>query len=288
MEQDYTKLFNTLNNSIQNSDGIDAEILKKTGIDPKLWEEMINIQKQFNTQVHPEWEKQNFNFKLAMFIETCELIDSFDWKWWKHSFANWENVEIEMVDIFLFMLSQLIINNNTTIPMSFFIAKELKNESIRKKDKKLETYITKKLQEEFIFALSTNNIINTVLIWIGIWYELGYNFINLYKLSKMKSTLNQFRQENGYQDGTYIKIWNSEEDNIVAQRLIKNMSVQEIQENLLSELQTEYSKVNKDIIKNKDNFILNDQKWNNFFVNVPKENREILFTLLEDFQKYLN
>ena len=38
-----------------------------------------------------------------------------------------------------------------------------------------------------------------------------------------KNILNRFRQENGYKDGTYKKIWNGEEDNEVLARLMLDM-----------------------------------------------------------------
>ncbi len=41
----------------------------------------------------------------------------------------------------------------------------------------------------------------------------------LYRLYVGKNILNQFRQDNGYKDGSYIKIWNGEEDNVVMKRV---------------------------------------------------------------------
>lgn len=35
-----------------------------------------------------------------------------------------------------------------------------------------------------------------------------------------KNVLNLFRQENGYKTGTYVKIWQGEEDNVVLARLM--------------------------------------------------------------------
>ena len=41
----------------------------------------------------------------------------------------------------------------------------------------------------------------------------------LYRLYVGKNILNQFRQDNGYKDDTYIKVWNGEEDNVVMKRI---------------------------------------------------------------------
>jgi hypothetical protein len=47
----------------------------------------------------------------------------------------------------------------------------------------------------------------------------GLNLESLYRLYVGKNILNQFRQDNGYKDGSYIKVWNGEEDNVVMKRI---------------------------------------------------------------------
>ena len=47
----------------------------------------------------------------------------------------------------------------------------------------------------------------------------GLDLESLYKLYVGKNILNQFRQDNGYKDGTYIKVWSGEEDNVVMKRV---------------------------------------------------------------------
>ena len=41
----------------------------------------------------------------------------------------------------------------------------------------------------------------------------------LYRLYVGKNILNQFRQDHGYKEGSYIKVWNGEEDNVVMKRI---------------------------------------------------------------------
>ena len=42
----------------------------------------------------------------------------------------------------------------------------------------------------------------------------------LYRQYVGKNVLNSFRQDYGYKEGTYIKNWNCEEDNVVLTRLL--------------------------------------------------------------------
>jgi hypothetical protein len=41
----------------------------------------------------------------------------------------------------------------------------------------------------------------------------------LYRLYVGKNILNQFRQDHGYKEGSYIKIWNGVEDNLVMKEI---------------------------------------------------------------------
>ena len=48
--------------------------------------------------------------------------------------------------------------------------------------------------------------------------EMSWN--DAYTQYVSKNVLNIFRQQHGYKEGTYIKIWNGEEDNVVLARLL--------------------------------------------------------------------
>jgi hypothetical protein len=52
--------------------------------------------------------------------------------------------------------------------------------------------------------------------------QSGLNLNTLYTLYVGINILNQFRQDHGYKEGTYIKIWNGEEDNVTMQRVLEN------------------------------------------------------------------
>jgi len=52
----------------------------------------------------------------------------------------------------------------------------------------------------------------------------GLDLDTLYRLYVGKNILNQFRQDHGYKDGSYIKIWDGEEDNVVMKRIWEEQS----------------------------------------------------------------
>ncbi|MDC9715441.1 MAG: dUTPase, partial [Gammaproteobacteria bacterium] len=43
----------------------------------------------------------------------------------------------------------------------------------------------------------------------------------LYKRYLVKNQLNTFRQDNGYKEGSYVKLWGGVEDNVVAFQLME-------------------------------------------------------------------
>jgi hypothetical protein len=57
--------------------------------------------------------------------------------------------------------------------------------------------------------------------FIDVAIESGLNIDTLYRLYIGKNILNKFRQDHGYKEGTYIKIWNGEEDNVTMQRILE-------------------------------------------------------------------
>jgi hypothetical protein len=72
----------------------------------------------------------------------------------------------------------------------------------------------------------------------------GLDLQTLYKLYVGKNILNQFRQDNGYKDGSYIKVWAGEEDNVVMKRVLDESS--DISPNeLYNELTKLYLALNK-------------------------------------------
>ncbi|PIW77143.1 MAG: hypothetical protein CO000_08525, partial [Piscirickettsiaceae bacterium CG_4_8_14_3_um_filter_44_38] len=46
------------------------------------------------------------------------------------------------------------------------------------------------------------------------------SFEQLYQIYMAKHVLNRFRQDHGYKEGTYLKIWNGKEDNVVMFEII--------------------------------------------------------------------
>jgi ABC-type hemin transport system ATPase subunit len=73
--------------------------------------------------------------------------------------------------------------------------------------------------------------------------EMSWN--DAYTQYVSKNVLNIFRQRHGYKEGTYIKIWNGEEDNVVLARLLSQLDParEDFADQLHRELEQAYSRL---------------------------------------------
>ena len=79
--------------------------------------EMFGLQNRLNDDTNgPKWRDgvtkhgKVINWKRCIVMETAELIDSFSWKHWKSidGGIDIENIRIEMVDIWHFVMSYIL------------------------------------------------------------------------------------------------------------------------------------------------------------------------------------
>jgi hypothetical protein len=71
---------------------------------------------------------------------------------------------------------------------------------------------------------------------------MDLKFDDLYKMYSGKNILNKFRQDNGYKDGSYVKIWNGKEDNIHMNEILNKTNDISASE-LYVELEKKYTEI---------------------------------------------
>ena len=214
---------------------------------------MFKLQQELNDNTNgKDWElgvtKQGkeINWRRCIYLEAAELIDSYPWKHWKNinSDVDRENVKVELVDIWHFVMSEVLRVNylNDKKPLAA-LAKEIE-EKIKDIDVKREDNYYKEIEaiEELIKKLFCNfELIDFTKSFFELSYKLGLDLDSLYQLYIGKNILNIFRQEHGYKDGTYKKVWNGKEDNVVMQEILANNSNITPKE-LYKKLELEYEK----------------------------------------------
>ncbi len=203
--------------------------------------EMLKLQQELNNATNGEnWEAgitkngKRIDWRRCIYLEAAELVDSYPWKHWKNIDASpdYENIKIEIVDIWHFVMSEALrlykieqrgsiedIANVITTMQGF-------NEFLETKEtKELEVYAQIELVEEMIKTLFCNDDINALLnSFLNMASNLNLKLPELYQLYVGKNILNKFRQNHGYKEGSYIKIWQGKEDNIVMQEILTSKS----------------------------------------------------------------
>ena len=188
--------------------------------------EMLDLQNKINEKVHPHWREQNFEWYRAIWVECAELLDHYGWKWWKKQSPNQAQIELELVDIWHFGLSILLSNYDIEKSISLISEVMTDQRGSGKFRENLEDFTSNTLQTRSFDLKRFNQVMN----------DVGLTFEKLYVGYISKNVLNSFRQDKGYQAGTYIKDWGGIEDNEYLIRLASKMDPES--ENFSSELYT--------------------------------------------------
>ncbi|MDR1460997.1 MAG: dUTP diphosphatase [Campylobacteraceae bacterium] len=212
---------------------------------------MFELQQSLNDDTNGVgWEKgytktnNIINWRRCIYMECAELIDSFDWKHWKdlNKPIDWENVRVEIVDIWHFIMSMILehykLNNLGNIDT---IVSDIENVKGFKEfcNEPFKTYDVNSFEIindiETLINKSTNKnltVFDPMFIeYFALSLKCGVNLHYLYQYYIAKNVLNRFRQNHGYKDGTYKKIWNGKEDNVVMLEILtkhKNPTIDEL------------------------------------------------------------
>ncbi len=198
---------------------------------------MLQLQNQLNDATNgEEWVKgitknnKVINWKRCIYMECAEMIDSFPWKHWKNIEVepDWDNLQIEVVDVWHFIMSLAIENYSQTLRGGVEdVANDISELSSFTQIETLATEfadqnsVIEKVENIMRIALAKEKLDLEALIseFFDLVVMSGLNLDTLYRLYVGKNILNQFRQDHGYKDGSYIKIWDGEEDNVVMKRV---------------------------------------------------------------------
>lgn len=166
---------------------------------------MLIMQNAMNARVHPDWQDQGFAWYRALWIECAELLDHYGYKWWKAQHADMPQVQMEVVDIWHFGLSALLVENRDIPSLAVQLDAQINAHEIAEADLRLATEIlARETLASHTFPLGP---------FLDVMHATGLTFQDLHATYVGKNVLNFFRQDNGYKEGTYRKEWQGREDN---------------------------------------------------------------------------
>lgn len=219
---------------------------------------------------------KRINYGNCIIDECSELLGSLDWKHWKHGKNDFDNLVLELVDILHFVASSLIVADNDPeevtvdyknileILLSNFLdiidetpdgeiyhidlLYTMNNNLLMYASILSDHYIRKTNLLEYNIGVTTEMILPSIIIYHMLLTpddisteSLDNTLKTFYSIYLAKNTLNKFRTDNGYADGTYSKLWDDVEDNVVALDIMKNNP-----ELTMDELYSELVKVYQD------------------------------------------
>ena len=189
---------------------------------------MLALQDSMNIKVNPQWLTAGYAYLRAAMIESVEGIEHHGWKWWKAQHKDLPQLQMELVDIWHFALSHIIIEFNGDIKQSAqTIAEQLASQrtsltfdGLNYEFNKLDILDNLELMAGLCAAKRFD-----VPLFIKIVEQAEMDSDELYRQYVGKNVLNFFRQDNGYKAGTYSKIWHGKEDN---EHLVEVLNVLDI------------------------------------------------------------
>lgn len=206
---------------------------------------MLQLQDEVNTQINPNWRLAGNPWYRAIWTECAELADHIGWKWWKKQHPNISQVQLELVDIWHFGLSDILektqdydaamkslepafkifLASSVNMPPSEFGMNLIDVETFA-----ADTLINQRFDSQLFAKLAITSRLSLEDIFV--------QYVG-------KNVLNRFRQDNGYKIGTYIKIWNGREDNEWLVELLQQVNPQlpSFTEDLYQVLAVKYAEV---------------------------------------------
>ena len=197
--------------------------------------QMLTMQNAMNSRVSETWRDNGYEWYRAIWVECAEMLDHHGWKWWKHQEIDIAQVQLELVDIFHFGLSLRLMTGATVESITDTLAIELTQSSDEKDFKiALENLASAAVTDKSFDALALADCMRL----------MNMDLDELFRQYVGKNTLNFFRQDHGYKEGTYIKIWNGEEDNEVLAKLVNTLDAgaSDFQQQLYASLEAKYPK----------------------------------------------
>lgn len=175
---------------------------------------MLTLQSRMNARVNPQWVEAAYPYLRAVVVEGAEAMEHKGWKWWKHQQCDVEQLQMELVDIWHFMLSHVLLEHRGDEAAALQdllvtdgadgIDFDGRHVTLKELDLigKLELCIGLAVARRISLPLFAALLEDCEMTW----QELYCQYVG-------KNVLNVFRQDHGYKEGRYRKLWGGREDN---------------------------------------------------------------------------
>ena len=208
---------------------------------------MLSLQNSMNSKVDPDWVAARYPYLRAVAIEGAEAIEHHGWKWWKKQDKDLPQLQMELIDIWHFILSEILLRSTDTNTRPETALERALQESQAQHSLDFDgaSYdfapmdLVSKL--ELLIATAVARRIE-IGLFASIMADCDLDWTELFRQYVGKNVLNMFRQDKGYKTGTYLKEWHGREDNEHLVEIIHRLdpSARDFKEKVYSELEIAY------------------------------------------------
>jgi dimeric dUTPase (all-alpha-NTP-PPase superfamily) len=169
---------------------------------------MLTMQEQINQRIHAHWRTHHHDWYRAIWIECAELLEHHGWKWWKKQTQDLAQVQLELIDIWHFGLSALLQHQPDHAIIASALLKDFQHANTASTQ---NLNFAGRIEQLVLETLQTKQF--NAQLFFGLLPMAQLSMDDLYHTYLSKNVLNLFRQDHGYQQGSYLKHWNGLEDN---------------------------------------------------------------------------
>ena len=166
---------------------------------------MLVMQDRINSRIGENWTGRSLAWYRAVWVECAELMDHQGYKWWKEQRPDLAQIQLEVVDIWHFGMSAILVEEGSVAAGANHILREMERFSSTPRGvlEASENLASHALVEK-AFSMQ---------LFLELMEAVDLSFEQLHGAYVRKNVLNFFRQDHGYKEGSYRKQWRGREDN---------------------------------------------------------------------------
>ncbi|HCI53924.1 MAG TPA: dUTP diphosphatase [Gallionella sp.] len=207
--------------------------------------DMLQMQHDMNSKVNTDWVLANNNWHRAIQVEGVEAIEHHGWKWWKKQDCDMAQLRMELVDIWHFILSAALQHKHGNVALARLdmMAEQNLHQKTVQFDNQYFVLAQLNLLAKLDLLVGLATVKRTSLaLFESLLTDCGMDWTLLYGQYIGKNVLNVFRQDHGYKDGSYLKIWHGREDNeyLVDALEMTDLNASDVRATLYQSLKLQY------------------------------------------------
>jgi hypothetical protein len=179
---------------------------------------MLAMQAAMNRHIDPDWVDAAYPYLRAVVIEAAEAMEHYGWKWWKHQHCDLQQLQMEIIDIWHFLMSRLLLDHLGDEEAAL---KQLMNEAGGHNTIASLEFDGHSYQPTSLSLLDKLQLLSAtaaadrteIPLFAAILQDCDMDWGELFRQYTGKNVLNGFRQDHGYKEGHYRKTWHGREDN---------------------------------------------------------------------------